>query len=329
MENIRLISGRSNIELANNVASYLGLSLTPVEIKDFNNGEIYVQILDNVRGKDIYVIQTGVKDDQHSLNDYIMELEIIADSCRLSSAKSVTAIIPNFPYARADKKDMPRTSITGSLIARKLKNVGIDRIVSMDLHSGQIQGFIDIPFDNLYAMKLIIPFINQNVFLSNEDKQNYVLVSPDAGGIKRILSYAKHLEMPHIIMHKQRDYTKISVVQNTMVIGDKTVLKGKTAILIDDIIDTMGTMLATSHELMEAGAKDIIIIATHGIFSGQAIERINNAEHIKAVIVTNSISQSANMEKCSKIKTIDTADLFAKVICRIVTGDSISELFII
>jgi ribose-phosphate pyrophosphokinase len=332
MNNARLIAGRSNLDLATKISQKLNIKLTDIKFTDFMNGEMAVQILDNIRNYDAFIIQTGSSSITnegiyHSINDNIIELELIINACKLSSANFITVIIPNFPYARSDKKDLPRTSLSGSYIASKLKFAGANRLVSMDLHSGQIQGFTDIPFDNLYAIKLFVDYLTIN-FFQNNCKSNFILISPDAGGIKRVTSYAHMLKMNHVIMHKQRDYTQVSKVTNTFIIGDVESLKNKTAIIIDDIIDTMGTMIQAAEKLETYGIKNIIIIATHGILSGPAVDRINNCKLITDVVITNTLDQTKNTQLCSKIKVVDTSDLYAEVIKRLIYGYSISELFI-
>ncbi|CAH6421454.1 Phosphoribosylpyrophosphate synthetase [uncultured virus] len=328
MENTNLITGRSNIKLAEKISTHLGIRLTGCKITDYHNTEISVEILENIRGKSVYILQTGCFNDSHSINDYFMEFELIVNACKLSSAESITALIPYFPYSRADKKDLPRTSLGAALITSKIKNVGVDRIVSMDLHSGQIQGFTDLPFDNLYSIKYLMNFLKLNYFdMKEHSKNDFILVSPDSGGIRRVISYAEVLGMRHIIMYKQRDYTQVSKITKTIIIGDNSDLTGKTAIIIDDIIDTMGTMVAASNELVQHGIKNIIVLATHGIFSGNAIERINSSEIITDVIVTNTLPQEENMKKCPKIKEVDISDLFSEVIKRLELGGSIYELF--
>ena len=326
MEDCCIISGNSNQELANDIAEYSGIKLTDRKITNFLNTEICVQILQHVRGKHVFIIQTGSFNEKQSINDYIMELFLLVNACKLSSANSITAIIPCFPYARADKKDLPRTSIGGSLMSILLKKAGVDRIVTMDLHAGQIQGFTDIPFDNIYGKNLISNYISENI-LGDKDSSNFILVSPDAGGIKRVIAYAESLKMKHLIMHKQRDYSQVSVVNKTIIIGDNLDLADKTLIVIDDIIDTMGTMIATTEELGKYGAKEVIIMATHGIFSGEAINRINNCKLIREVVVTNTLPQQHNQKTCSKIKVIDCAILLGEVIKKLIKGESIASLF--
>jgi len=325
--NIKLLTGRSNQELANKIAKKLNISLVKCILDDFPNSEIKVQILENVRGSAVYIIQTAVSNETHSINDYLMELKLIANACKLSSAKSISAIIPCFPYARSDKKDVPRVPIGGALVANELKNVGIKRIISVDLHAGQIQGFTDMPFDNLYGINVLSNYLNENYFSSVSLNDHFILVSPDNGGVKRVEAYAQKLGMDFVTMHKQRDYTKKSVILKSMLIGKPGIVRNKNAIIIDDIVDTMGTMVSAAEELKIHGVIDVIIIATHGIFSDPAFTRINNCNAIKTVIISNTLPQEHNLNRCNKLKVVDMSDLFAEVIKRLQTGKSISELF--
>lgn len=330
MENIRLVVGRSNEELGRGIAARLGVDVAKVEVSRHANSEIKVRIAESVRKKEIYVLGTGSEGEGNSVNDALMELLLTVDACKLSSAGSVAVIVPCYPYARADKKVDGRTSIGGALVARLMKAVGANRIVSMDLHAEQIQGFIDLPFDNLEAIDPFIEFIEKTYFgemTKKERNEKYILVSPDGGGVKRVEKYAKKLEMNFVIMHKQRDYTKSSTVLHSVLVGAVDNVVGKTAIIIDDIIDTMGTMLSAANELHKKGIKNVIIMATHGILSGPAIDRINAAELITNVIVTNTLPQKNNQDKCPKLQVVDTSFIFAEVIRRLVTGESVSALF--
>lgn len=330
MDNIRLIIGRSNPKLGMRVAEKLKIRPVACTLDDFANTELKVQINENIRGCDIFILQTGSRSETHSINDYFMELKLIAHACKLSSAKSISAVIPCYPYARSDKKDVPRVPITGSLVASELKNVGISRIICMDLHAGQIQGFTDVPFDNLYAIKLHCQNLEGNYFNSksqDEINNEFILVSPDNGGIKRVESYAKLLTMDFIIMHKQRDYSQKSTVLNSMLIGNTNNLNNKTAIIIDDMVDTMGTMISAANELETYGVNNVIVLATHGILSQPAIKRINECEIISDVIITNTLPQDINMTHCNKIKQVDISGLLAKVIGCLTLGTSISNLF--
>jgi ribose-phosphate pyrophosphokinase len=330
-KNVKLIAGRSNLALAEKVSKLLEIPLTKTEIRDFANTEIGVKILENVRGMHVFIIQTGSADEEHSINDYIVELYELIHACKLSSATSINIIVPCYPYARSDKKDAPRVSIMSSMIASTLQFLGVARIVSMDLHAGQIQGFFQGPFDNLYAINHIINYLKTIVFNNltiDEINQKFVLVAPDIGAVKRIEAYARELKMKHVIMHKHRNYDKPGTVINSILIGDKTYVENRTAIIIDDIFDSFGTINAATMEMSKYGVKSVIAISTHGIFSGTAFDKINSNPLIEKVVVTNTLPQESNLQKTNKLVVLDVSDILAVVIKTLVTGGSISELFI-
>jgi len=329
MSQIRLLSGESNPELAKLISKQLGVPLTSIKKTVFANTEMNIEIQETVRGCDCYIIQTGGAYQGRSVNDHLMELYLLVDACRLSSARSVQVIIPCYPYARSDKKDAPRVSIAGALISRNLADLGVDRIIALDLHSGQIQGFSQIPFDNFYCMNLHIENLKNTVFknLTKEQiNEKFILVSPDVGAVKLILKYAAKLEMSHVIMNKQRNYSKPNEILKTDLIGGD--IKGKITIIIDDIIDTASTVIAAVGELIKFGASGVIIIASHGILSGPAIERINSCDAIIKVIVTNTLPQEENIMKCGKFQVVDVSNPLAKMIERLQLNDgSVSKLF--
>ena len=328
---VKLIAGRSNLELAQGISERLDIQLTDLKITDFNNTELNTTIQETVRGFDVFIIQTGGFYQDRSINDHLVELFAIIHACKLSSAKSITVIMPCYAYARSDKHDMPRVPIMGSCLAHILQSVGVDRIVSMDLHSGQIQGFFQIPMDNLYGINLHIENFKNVLFkgLSKDEiNENFVLASPDIGAARRIEAYAKRLGMKHVLMHKHRNYDLPGTVLNSILIGEPNVVCGKSIILIDDIFDSFGTVNAAIDELIKHGAKNAFAVATHGIFSGEAFDKINNNKFIEKVIVMNTIPQLDNLKKTDKLQIIDISDLFSQVIMTIQTGGSVSKLFI-
>lgn len=329
METIRIIGSRSNFELAEQISKKLNVPMVNYSVSVFANTEINIKLNESVRDYHIYIVGTGSALENRSINDHIMELLLLIDSCRRSNAKSVSLVIPCYPYARSDKRDH-RGTIASKLMTDLFINAGVNRIIAVDLHAGQIQGFTNEPFDNIYAMNTIINYMKEKLFTNmtqEEINDNFILASPDHGGIKRVEAYCKKLHMDHITLHKQRDYTKMNCVMNSSLIGDKSKLTNKTVILIDDMIDTAGTMVAGANELVSNGAKDVILLATHGILSGEAINRINLNEYIQKVIITNSIDQNKNIEKTNKIDVISLDDLLSQVITRLVNGNSLSELF--
>ena len=327
-----IISGSSNTELASNIANNLQERPIQCILDKFSDGEIQVDIQNNVRNQDVFIIQSGYSNTKegYNINDFLMETLILIDACRRSMAKTINIIMPYYPYSRQDKKDESRSPITSKLVANILTQSGIDRLVVMDLHSSQIQGFFDIPVDNIYSVNLVTEYFDNTIFRSytSEAKDNeFILVSPDAGAVKRTLKFAKCLGLDTIILHKQRNYQKKNTVEKSIIVGDKDNLIGKTAIICDDICDTGGTLIKSVEILVNSGVKDVIVVITHGILSGPALNRINNCKYISKLIVTNSVSQKNNIRICEKITVIPIDYLLSKVINCLNTGESISQLF--
>ncbi|XP_037047515.1 ribose-phosphate pyrophosphokinase 1 isoform X6 [Bradysia coprophila] len=316
MPNIKVFSGTSHPDLAQRIVDRLGIDLGKVVTKKFSNLETCVEIGESVRGEDVYIVQSG----SGEINDNLMELLIMINACKIASASRVTAVIPCFPYARQDKKDKVSTSrapISAKLVANMLSVAGADHIITMDLHASQIQGFFDIPVDNLYAEPAVLKWIKENI----PEWRNSIIVSPDAGGAKRVTSIADRLNVEFALIHKERK--KANEVASMVLVGD---VKDRTAILVDDMADTCGTTCHAAEKLMEAGATKVYAILTHGIFSGPAISRINNA-CFEAVVVTNTIPQDGHMRDCPKIQCIDVSMMFAEAVRRTHNGESVSYLF--
>ena len=332
LSNMVCLTGRSHPELGHNIALATGMPLINCVTEKFSNTEIRVEIRENVRNRDIFIVQTGSFDsyDNRSVNDNLMETLIMIDACRRSAVKSITLIMPCYPYARQDKKDESRAPISSKLVANMLTMAGIDRLIVMDLHASQIQGFFDIPVDNIYSIMLLKEYLYNTLFngLSVEELQRrYILVAPDAGATKRTLKFSEHMNLNMVIMHKERNYKKKNTVNKTVLICEGDSVVGKTAIICDDMCDTAGTMVKAVETLVDHGAKNVICAITHGIFSGPALTRINNCPHILKVIVSNSLPQRHNMKICDKIETFDISSLMSKIIYCIGTGESISALF--
>jgi ribose-phosphate pyrophosphokinase len=347
MDNIILLSGNSNVSLARDIYKYLKQTKTvKVSFNEHNiptqfaNTEIRSRIHDDLRGKDVFIIQTGCinKPKNLSINDILLETFILTDACRRSMAATVNIVMPNFPYARGDKKDEPRAPISAKLVANLLADSKINRLVAMDLHATQIQGFTDVPFDNIYSVKLVMDKLNQGIFknISLEERQKkYIVVSPDAGAAKRTLKFAEVMKLNTIIMHKQRDYSKSSSIEKTIIIHEKnpgsplnSTQTKETAIICDDIADTCGTLISAINQLVKYGIQDIICIITHGIFSRDALDKINNCKYISKFYVSDSIPQEENIKICPKLEVFTIADLMGDVIERVVTRKPISELFV-
>ena len=327
MDNVKLIAGRSNRPLAEAIANHLGKKLVDCVIDKFANGEINIEVKENVRGCHVFIIQTGANYQTNSINDHIFETLLLIDALKRADASKVDVAFACFPYARSDKKDKRGTPIGGSMITNILKAAGADRIISMDLHSGQAQGFSNLPFDNLYGIKLHIDNLQNTIFKGltlEQINEKYVLISLDVGGAKRLHTYAQRLKMRYAIMDKQRDYVNKNNVLKSVLIGD---VNGKIAVSIDDMADTCGTILAGVADLQEHGCLGTIVLVTHGILSGPAAERINKCDFIERVIVINTLDQTQNQINIPKLQVIDCSPLLAEVIRRVVSGGSISELF--
>ena len=308
MRGYKVFSGTANQELSRQIAKYLGIPLSEASIKRFSDGEISVQIGESVRGKDVFIIQSTCAPTDTNL----MELLILTDALKRSSASTVTAVIPYFGYARQDRKAAPRVSITAKLVANMIEIAGIDRVVTMDLHAGQIQGFFDIPVDNLYGT---ITFIN---YLKNKHLSNPIVASPDIGGVARARSLAKQLNLDLAIIDKRREKANESEVMN--VIGD---VNGKDVILIDDMVDTAGTLIKAAAAFKERGATSVTAFCTHPVLSGPAYERIATGA-IDELVVTDTIPLK---EQNEHIKVISVAPLFAEVIRRVYHDESVNNLF--
>merc|ERR1711934_70523 len=312
----------SHKDLSKKICDRLGLPHGKVEAKSFSNKETNIKIGESVRGKDVYIIQSGcgsvnASGNNQSINDNLMELLIMISACKTASASQVTAVMPYFPYSRQDKKDKSRAPISAKLVANMLSTAGADHIITMDLHASQIQGFFDIPVDNLYAEPAVLKWIKENI----SEWKNACIVSPDAGGAKRVTAIADRLNVEFALIHKER--RKANEVAGMTLVGDA---KDKVAILVDDMADTCGTICHAAEKLLEAGATKIYAILTHGVFSGPALSRINSA-CFEAVVVTNSIPQDKHMRECQKIQCIDVSMMFAEAVRRTHNGESVSYLF--
>lgn len=311
-EGIKIISGSSHRSLSQEVADNLGVSLCDTKISSFSDGEIMIQINENVRGSDAFVIQST----SPPVNDSIMELLLIIDALKRASAGRITAVIPYYGYARQDRKVQPRVPISSKLVADIVTAAGANRVLAVDLHAGQIQGFFNIPVDHLYAMPVLVEHIRGRQF------KDLVIVSPDAGGVERARAFAKRLQCSLAIIDKRREIANVCEVLN--VIGDVT---GRDTLLLDDMIDTAGTTTQAAAALKQGGANRVFAAATHAVLSGPAIERIN-ASVIEEIIVTNTIPLDSKKEKCRKLTVLSIAPLLADAIKRIHDESSISSLFV-
>ena len=307
---LKLITGNSNLSLAESIANHLGSPLTPRIAKPFSDGEIRIEIGDNVRGSDVFVIQSTCK----PVNDNLIELCLMLDALKRASAKRITAVVPYYGYARQDRKVIPRVPISAKMVADFISVAGADRLLTIDLHAGQIQGFFDIPVDNLYASKVLLEYLKD----LDGDK---VVVSPDAGGMERARAFAKRLDCGLAIIDKRRD--KPNQAEAMHVIGD---VKGKMAIIVDDMVDTAGTLVTASKALKERGAKTVIACASHPVLSGPAVDRLVESS-IEKLIVTDTIPLSEEAKNSGMIEVVSVAGLLAQAIKNIHNESSVSVLF--
>jgi ribose-phosphate pyrophosphokinase len=309
---MKIISGNSNKPLAEAICSYLNLPVVKAVVRRFNDMEVFVEIQENVRGQDMFVVQST----SFPANDHLMELLIIIDALRRASAKRITAVIPYFGYARQDRKAGPRTPISAKLVANLITHAGADRVLTLDLHAGQIQGFFDIPTDNLFAGPVFVRDIGQH-----NDVKNTVVVSPDVGGVVRARALAKRLDCPLAIVDKRRERAGESEVMN--IIGE---VQGKHAVLIDDIVDSGGTLVNAAEALIAQGAKDVSAYITHGVLSGGAVARITSSK-LKNLVITDSIQPTEAVKIARNIRVISIAALIGEAIGRTSREESVSSLF--
>ncbi len=312
MNDFAVFTGNSNPVLSKKICKYLGVQLGGAKVKTFSDGEIQIEIEETVRGKDIFIVQSTCP----PVNDNLVELLLMIDAFKRSAASRITAVMPYYGYSRQDKKVVPRVPISARLIADLLTVAGTNRLITMDLHAGQIQGFFDIPVDNLFAAPVIIEYIKSK--FSN----NLVIVSPDAGGVERARAYAKRLNADLAIIDKRRDAPNRVIAMS--VIGDVT---DKVAIILDDMVDTAGTLIEAAYAIIEHGAKEVHACCAHPVFSGPAIDRIKNSV-LKSIVVSDTIPLNSKAETCDKISILSISELVGESIIRCHNGDSVSNLFV-
>ena len=309
---MKLVTGNSNLKLADGISKYVGLELSNCDVKRFADNEIFVEMKENVRGEDVFVIQST----SYPANDNLMELLIIIDTLRRASAKRITAVLPYYGYARQDRKPGPRTPITSKLVANMIDKAGANRVLTMDLHAGQIQGFFDIPTDNLFAAPVLVEDIKSKL-----SKDTPIIVSPDVGGVVRARIIAKRIGADLAIVDKRREKAGESEVVN--IIGD---VEGRECFMIDDIVDSAGTLCNASDALIKQGATKVYSYVTHGVLSGKAVERVNNSSLTK-LLITDTIEESDAVKKSDKIDVISISSLLGEAIKRISDEKSVSSLF--
>ena len=312
-DKIKIFTGNSNPALAQKICDFLHVPLGAARVRTFSDGEIMIEITENVRGRDVYIVQSTCA----PTNNNLMELLIMTDALKRASAATITAVMPYYGYARQDRKAAPRTPITAKLVADLITSAGVDRVVTIDLHAGQIQGFFNIPVDNLYAAPVILDYL-KNRFKG----EKVVMVSPDAGGTERARAFAKRLECTLAVIDKRRTGPNVAEVMH--LIGD---VRDKIAIILDDMIDTAGTLTQAAKALKENGASAIYACATHGVLSGPAIERINTSD-IEEIVLTDTIPLGDKAPQTGKVHMLSIADLLAEAIRRIHEDESVSSLFV-
>lgn len=310
---MKILAGNSNRPLAEAISAYLNVPLTKASIRRFSDMEIFVEILENVRGEDVFVIQST----NYPTNDNLMELLVMMDALRRGSARRVTAVIPYYGYARQDRKTGPRTPISAKLVANLIETAGANRVLTLDLHAGQIQGFFEVPTDNLFAL----PVLHKDLTDTLKDEGELMVVSPDVGGVVRARALAKRLECDLAIIDKRREKAGVSEVMN--IIGEP---KGRTCILIDDIVDSAGTLCNASQALMDAGAKSVRAVVTHGVLSGGAVARVA-ASPMDELLITDSIQATEAVRVSHNVRQVTIAPLLAEAIKRIYEEKSVSSLF--
>ncbi|HEY3744068.1 MAG TPA: ribose-phosphate pyrophosphokinase [Bryobacteraceae bacterium] len=313
-ERLKVFTGGANPVLARAIATELGTGLAAAEVKRFSDGEIHLQVLENVRGADVFVVQPTCT----PVESNMMEVLLMMDALKRASAQRITAVLPYYGYARQDRKDRPRMPISAKLVARLLETAGADRILALDLHAAQIQGFFEIPVDHLFALPVFIDHFRPLVVPGRND---ITIVSPDAGGVERARAFAKRLSAPLAIIDKRR--TEVNVAEVMHIVGD---VEGQHCIMVDDLFDTAGTLVHGAEALLAAGAKSVRASATHAVFSGPAIERIEKS-NIEEVVVTDSIPLRPEAQACSRIKVMSVSKLLAKAIQSIHEDGSVSALF--
>ncbi len=312
VDKLKIFAGNSNQVLAREICSNLALPLGKANVKTFSDGEVMVEVGENVRGRDVFIIQSTSAPANHNL----MELLVMTDALKRASAASITAVVPYFGYARQDRKVAPRTPITSKLVADLMSTAGIDRLLTIDLHAGQIQGFFDIPVDHLFAAPVLLDDIYKRL------PGDVVVVSPDAGGTERARAFAKRLEAGLAIIDKRRTAANVSEVMH--IIGD---VAGKRCIIVDDMIDTAGTLCNAAKALVEQGASEVFAYATHPVLSGPALDRITESA-LKEVVVTNTIATGDKEKICPKLRSLSVGELLGEAIRRIYSDESVSSLFV-
>ena len=313
MRDLRLFTGRANPQLARGICQYLGIEMGAIEVSDFSDGEIFVQIRENIRGKDVFLLQPTCP----PVNQHIMELLIMTDACRRASAARITAVMPYFGYGRQDRKDKPRVPISAKLVADLITAAGVNRVLALDLHAGQLQGYFNIPVDHLFATPVLTEYFHRQAY------HHLSVISPDAGGVERAGAFAKRLDVSLGIIDKRRDREKKNVAKVMHIVGDVT---GRDVLVVDDMVDTAGTLVEATAALRRAGAQRVFAGATHAVLSGPALQRLA-ASDLTQLVVTDTIPLGAKAQAWPGIHVLSVAPLLGEAIKRIHCDESVSSLF--
>lgn len=313
MKDLRLFTGRANPRLACGICEYLQIEPGRIEVSDFSDGEVFVQIQENIRGQDVFLVQPTCQ----PVNQHLMELLIMADACRRASAARITAVIPYFGYGRQDRKDRPRVPITAKLVADLIAAAGVNRVLALDLHAGQLQGYFNMPVDHLFAAPVLVEHFKQQKF------QNLTIIAPDAGGVERATAFAKRLDASLAIIDKRRDRDKKNVAKVMLIVGE---VKDRDVLIADDIVDTAGTLVEATAALLRSGARRVFAGASHAVLSGPALKRIG-ASGLQQLAVTDTIPLGAKAGADDRVHVLSVAPLLGEAIKRIHSDDSVSSLF--
>ncbi len=313
MKDLRLFTGRANPRLACGICEYLQIEPGRIEVSDFSDGEVFVQIQENIRGQDVFLVQSTCQ----PVNQHLMELLIMADACRRASAARITAVIPYFGYGRQDRKDRPRVPITAKLVADLIAAAGVNRVLALDLHAGQLQGYFNMPVDHLFAAPVLVEHFKQQQF------QNLTIIAPDAGGVERATAFAKRLDTSLAIIDKRRDRDKKNIAKVMHIVGE---VKDRDVLIADDIVDTAGTLVEATAALLRAGARRVFAGAAHAVLSGPAMQRLGSSG-LQQLAVTDTIPLGAKADKEARVHVLSVAPLLGEAIKRIHSDDSVSSLF--
>ena len=313
MKDLRLFTGRANPRLACGICDYLQIEPGRLEVSDFSDGEVFVQIQENIRGQDVFLVQSTCQPANH----HLMELLIMADACRRASAARITAVIPYFGYGRQDRKDRPRVPITAKLVADLIAAAGVNRVLALDLHAGQLQGYFNMPVDHLFAAPVLVEHFKQ------QKLQNLTIIAPDAGGVERATAFAKRLDASLAIIDKRRDRDKKNIAKVMHIVGE---VKDRDVLIADDIVDTAGTLVEATSALLRAGARRVFAGAAHAVLSGPAMQRLGSSG-LQQLAVTDTIPLGAKADQETRVHVLSVAPLLGEAIRRIHSDDSVSSLF--